>query len=198
MIIVDTETTGTDWRHHGLVSIGAVDFDNPENEFYGECRVFDGAHIEPGALAVNGFTEEEVRNPQARSEKELVEAFFAWAARVGDRTIAGANPSFDRDFIRAVALRNHLDWPFAYRTVDLHSVAYAIMLAKGHLPPSKNGHSDLDVPKILAYCGIPTTPRAHHAQDDALYEAEAFSRLIYGVSAIEDLEPHPIPAHLKR
>ena len=198
MIIVDVETTGTDWRYHSLVSIGAIDFDNPENEFYGECRIFEGARVEAEALAINRFSEEDLSNPKAKTDRELVEAFFAWTKTVGDKTIAGVNPSFDRDFIRAVALRYHLDWPLAYRTVDLHSVAYAHMLSKGGVPASKNGHSDLDLPKVLAYCGLPQNPKAHNAHDDALFEAEAFSRLIYGQSFVEELIHYPVPAHLKR
>ena len=46
MIIADVETTGVDSRLCSLVSIGAVEFDSPNNQFYVECRAFEGAHIE--------------------------------------------------------------------------------------------------------------------------------------------------------
>lgn len=189
---------GQDWRHHSLLSIGAIDFDNPENEFYGECRIFEGAKVDPGALVINRFSEEDLNSPQAKTDRELVEAFLLWTKTVGDTTIAGVNPSFDRDFIRAAALRHHLDWPLAYRTVDLHSIAYSHMLSRGMVPPSRSGRSDLDLPKVLAYCGLPQNPKAHNAHDDALFEAEAFSRLIYGRPFIEELIHYPVPSHLKR
>ena len=62
MIIVDVESSGVDPVKHSLLSIGAIDFLNPKNQFYGECRVWDGAHIMDEALAVNGFTKEQITN----------------------------------------------------------------------------------------------------------------------------------------
>lgn len=197
MIVLDTETTGTDWRYHSILSIGAIDFDDPENEFYGECRIFDGAKVEPEALALNRFTEEGVRDASKMTDRELLLKFLAWADGVGDKTIAGENPSFDRDFLKATAERYGIDWPFAYRTVDLHSVAYAHMLKNGVEPPSKNGHTGLNLPKILAYCGLPENPKAHDAHDDALFTAEALSRLAYGHNLIEALSPFPVPPRLQ-
>lgn len=197
MIVLDLETTGTDWRYHSILSIGAIDFDDPENEFYAECRAFDGAKIEPEALAINRFTEEDAKSPDKMTDKDLLVRFLAWAERVGDKTIAGENPSFDRDFLKAAAERYGINWPFAYRTIDLHSIVYAHMLKNGVEPPSKNGHTGLNLPKILAYCGLPENPQAHDAHDDTLFTAEALSRLIYGENLIEALNPFPVPPHLK-
>ncbi|MDP1625073.1 MAG: 3'-5' exonuclease [bacterium] len=198
MIVIDVETTGTDWRYHSILSIGAIDFDDPENEFYGECRAFKGAKIEPEALAINRFTESDAKDATKMSDKDLLLKFLAWVQGVGDKTIAGENPSFDRDFLRAAAERYGIDWTFAYRTIDLHSVAYAHMLANGVEPPSKNGHTGLNLPKIAAYCGLPENPKAHDAHDDALYTAECLSRLVYGQNLVEALNPYPIPHHLSR
>lgn len=197
MIVVDTETTGTDPRKHSLLSIGAVDFDDPENEFYGVCRAFDGAKIEKEALEINGFTEEEVHDRKAKSEGELLKAFISWTETVGDKTFAGQNPSFDQDFMKAAADRANINWTFSKRSIDLHSVAYAHMLRKGVVPPSKNGHTDLNLPKILQYCGIPGDVNTHDAHDDALCAAECLSRLIYGKSSISDFERYPVPTHLR-
>ena len=196
MIILDTETTGTDWRAHSLLSIGAVDFDDPENEFYGECRIFEGAHVDPDALMINGFTEDHIKDPSAQTDKELLLKFMEWTKGVGDITFAGENPSFDRDFLRAVAERHKIDWPFAYRTIDLHSVAYAHMLKKGIEPPSKNRHTGLSTDSILSYVGIPERTGPHDALGDALLEAEALSRLLYGEGRIGDFDKYPVPSHL--
>ena len=59
MIIVDVESTGIEPEKHSILSIGALDFDNPENQFYGECRAWDWAHIMDESLVVNGFSREE-------------------------------------------------------------------------------------------------------------------------------------------
>ena len=45
MIVVDVETSGMDAYKHSLLSIGAVDFENPVERFYEECRIWDGAGL---------------------------------------------------------------------------------------------------------------------------------------------------------
>jgi len=42
MVVVDVETSGLDPQKYAMLSIGAVDFENPERQFYAECRAFDG------------------------------------------------------------------------------------------------------------------------------------------------------------
>jgi len=60
MIVLDVEATGTEPHKHSIVSVGALDIANPTNRFYMECRAWDGAHIMDEALAVNGFSREQV------------------------------------------------------------------------------------------------------------------------------------------
>jgi DNA polymerase III epsilon subunit-like protein len=48
MIFVDLETTGTDTRSHGILSIGAIEYENPDNQFYGECQLAAGLSIDEG------------------------------------------------------------------------------------------------------------------------------------------------------
>ena len=45
------EFSGLDPRKHSIVSIGAVDFENPSRQFYKECRIWHGAEIVPESLA---------------------------------------------------------------------------------------------------------------------------------------------------
>ena len=180
MIVVDMESSGLDPQNHSLLSVGAIDFLNSSNTFYGECRVWEGAHVDVEALAVNGFTHEELADAKKQTEGDLVRAFLAWSEGCAEKTIAGQNPSADRDFLRAGAARNHLDWQFAFRTIDLHSVAYMHMVQRGAVIPLMHGHSALSLDKILVYCGLPEEPKPHNGLRGATYEAEAFSRLLYG------------------
>lgn len=194
MIIVDIEATGTEPHKHSLLSIGAVDFANPDNQFYEECRMWDGAHIMDEALAVCGFSRESIIDPRKQTEKELVTHFLAWAAGCEEQTIAGQNPSGDRDFIKYGCERAHINWPLAYRVIDLHSVCYVHQIQKGIVPPVIHKHSALNLNAILGYVGITEAqPQPHNGLIDALLEAECFSRLINNESMFPQFKIYPIP-----
>lgn len=196
MIVVDTETTGLDPKKHSIVSMGAVDFSNPEYQFYQECRIFDGAEITSEALEINGFFIEQIIDKNRKSLEEAVKEFFSWSNSCADRTLAGENPSFDRDFLRASAERYGISWAFGYRTVDMHSLCYSHYLRRGLNPPSKNERTDLDTDKILNYVGLPSEPKPHHALTGVKMEAEALSRIIYGKPLLKEFEKYEIPDYL--
>ena len=179
MIVVDMEASGVEPHKNSLVSIGAYEFENPLNFFYEECRVWDGAHIDDEALKVNGMSREEITSSKKQLDKDLVVNFLKWTESCKEKTIAGQNPSTDRDFIKYTCERYHINWPFAHRTVDLHSICYFHMVRRGVMPPSRNAHSALNLDGILAYVGIPAEPKPHNGLMGAKVEAEAFERLIH-------------------
>jgi DNA polymerase III epsilon subunit-like protein len=193
MIVVDTETSGTEPHIHGLLSIGAVDLCDPSRDFYGECRVWDTTHIMKESLVINGFTRESIEDPLKQSEEELVRAFISWALLSEDYTIAGQNPSFDRDFIMYAAHRAHINWPFAYRTIDLHTACLLHMQFNGVSIPKKSNHSDLGLDDILTYCNLPNRKGFHHAKLDAYLEAEALARIFYHENRIDTYQDRAIP-----
>lgn len=195
MIVLDVEASGTDYGKHSIVSLGALDFDNPNNQFYDECRVWDGAHIDDGALEVNGFTKEEITDQNKKSEGELIKAFMAWAEDLRDWTIVGQNPSFDRDMVRAACHRVHLDFPLPYRTIDTHTLAYMHMVKRGLMPPfeADKHRSALNLDAVLEYCGIPAEPDPHNALTGALSHAEVASRLLYDRPLLPEFDEFPIP-----
>lgn len=205
MIIVDVEATGVDSRLCSLLSVGAVEFEKPDNTFYMECRAFDGAHIEKEALAISGFTLEDIfannqppttDRKRKMTDREVVEAFLKWMKTCEEWTLAGQNPSFDRDFLQETARRYHINWPLAHRTIDLHSVAYAHFLQKGREVPRKNKHSALNLDKILEYTGLESRETTHNALLDAKLETEAFSRLLYGRNLLSDFASFSVPQGL--
>lgn len=193
MVIVDVEASGVSPEKDSLVSVGAVDFVNPQNRFYEECRIWDGAHIEEEALEVNGFTREQITDPKKKTDREVVIAFLAWLENIEEKTIAGHNPSFDRDFLQATAYRYHINWPLAHRTLDLHSVCYFDMLQTRVKPPLIHGHSALNLDAVLRYVGIPEEPKPHNALTGALAETEAFGRLFYKKPFLEEFLKYPFP-----
>ncbi|HWO07238.1 MAG TPA: 3'-5' exoribonuclease [Candidatus Paceibacterota bacterium] len=194
MLVVDVEASGVEAHKHSIVSVGALDFANPSNRFYEECRVWDGAHVMDEALAVNGFTMEQITDPQKQSEADLVHAFLHWSDSVAERTLAGQNPSFDRDFLKNAAERaGHTEWPFAYRTIDTHTLCYMHMILRGMQPPTTNRRSALDLDAVLNYCGIPREPEPHNALTGALSHAEVISRLLYGRKLLPEFSQYEIP-----
>lgn len=194
MIVLDVEATGTNPVVHSILSIGALDLDEPTNQFYDECRVWEGAKLEDEAFAINGFTREEATDKAKKTEGELVAAFFAWAMdRPKERTFAAQNVSFDHSFLAAAADRANLDFPFAKRTIDVHTLAWAHMVHAGKIPPSEKQHSALTSAAILAYCGLPEEGKPHNAMTGALWHAEVIARMAYTKSIIPDFSSYPIP-----
>lgn len=196
MIVVDVEASGTEESKHSILSVGAIDFDNPEHQMYEECRAWDGAKIEEEALAVNGFTLEQATDAKKQSEAELVHKFITWAKDMPDTTFAGQNVSFDRDFLRAAAMRaGHTEWPFAHRTIDTHTLAWMHMVKRGVQPPIDplKHHSSLNLDAVLLYCGIPEEPQPHNALTGAKSHAEVISRLLYGKKLLPEFEKFEIP-----
>ena len=215
MIIVDVETTGVDARLCSLLSVGAVEFEHPRNQFYKECYAFPGAHVEKEALVISGFTMEEItanhqspitnhqstpsQSPPLKrgigktTDKRIVEQFLEWMKTCTEWTLAGQNPSFDRSFLEETAHRYHINWPLAHRTLDLHSIAYYHMKKRGIEPPQKNNHSALNLDRILKYVGLPTRAKKHNALEDAKLEAEALSRLLYDKNLLPEYSALLVP-----
>jgi len=195
MLILDTECSGLRPDRHSIVSIGALDFRNPDNRFYGECRVWDGAEIMDEALAVNGFTYAEVTDPDKQSEAELVAAFLEWSQDLPERTLTGQNVAYDKGMLLAAAERAHLNWNLAYRTIDVHTLCWAHHVRLQGEPPvdEKHRRSDLNSKAVLAYCGLPAEPDPHNALTGALWHAEVTSRLMYDKKLLPEFAQFEIP-----
>ena len=194
MIVLDVESSGLDPKTASILSIGALDLEDPGNQFYDECRAWQGAHISDEALAVNGFTRQEIADPARKSEAELMRAFIAWAMdRPKDRTLASQNVAFDRGFVEAAAERAGLASPFAHRAIDTHTLVWLHMTMRGITPPTKNGHSDISLTKALEYVGLPEEPRPHNGLTGAYCHAEIVTRIAYNKKLLEDFLRYDIP-----
>src|SRR3989344_3447122 len=193
MIVLDMEMSGTSPTKHSILSIGAVDFLNPENVYYKECRIWEGAHLMKEALEVNGFSEQDCMDLNKITEAEVVRDFFEWALSAEEHTIAGYNTAFDNWFLIAAAERAHTNFPLARRTLDLHTACYFHAIRRGIMPPTENGHSGLTSNAVSVYVGIPKEPRPHNALNGAKQAAECFSRLMHERTLIKDFSEYSIP-----
>ncbi len=193
MIIFDIETSGTDPVKNSIVSIGAVDMKDPTAIFYEECRIWDGAHVHEEALLVNGYTEAEIKDGNKQTEEILYLRFIDWLTSRDDFVLAGHNPSFDLSFLRHAAERAHENYILSSRSLDLHTACFIHMEQSGIEPPLLHHKSNLNSDTVMTYVGIPKEPRPHIAINGALWEAEAFSRIMYDRGLLSQFEQYPIP-----
>jgi DNA polymerase-3 subunit epsilon len=195
MIVLDVEMSGLDPEKHSILSIGALDLAEPANQFYEECRAWDGAHLDDAALAVNGFSKEDATAAEKQTEAGLAASFIAWATdeRIQDRTLGGQNIAFDRVFIEAACRRAGIESPFAHRVVDSHSLAWLHMTRRGITPPATHRHSALNLTAVLAYCGLPEEPKPHNALTGAFCHAECIARMAYNEKLLPEFDAYDIP-----
>lgn len=193
MIVIDIEATGTNYEKHSILSLGALDFDNPDNRLYLECQAWEGAHIDPQALAICGFSEAEATDDTKQTEAQLIAQFMSWADNIEDQTFAGQNVSFDRDFVKAACERAGYNYPFAHRTIDTHTLAYMHYILHGKKIPIVNRHSGLNLDTILPYIGVPQEPDPHNALTGALVHTELISRLLYNKPLLPEFKEYPMP-----
>ncbi|MES2749372.1 MAG: exonuclease domain-containing protein [Patescibacteria group bacterium] len=195
MLIIDIEATGTNAHKHSILSIGAIDLQNPTNRFYGECRMWEGAHVMDEALVVNGFTEEQINDTSKQTEAELITTFMEWTQGLLDRTPAGQNVSFDRAYVEAACSRAGINFDLPFRTIDAHTLCYLHMLKRGITPPfdAEHKHSALNLDGVMNYCGIPDEPDPHNALTGAMSHAEVVSRLLYDKKLLPEFSQFEIP-----
>lgn len=198
MIVVDGEFSGLDPNKHAILSLGAIDMNDPGREFYGECQLPDWATTDPIAMQINGFSDEEIHDETKKTLGELAREFIAWADQAQDRTLAGQNVWNDWAMLNAAFSRNEIDWDLGHRILDLHSVVYAHMMARGTEIPVNNNMSAVNSHYICQYVGLPNEVDPHNALTGAKWEAEALSRLFYGKNLLPEFAKDAIPEHLVR
>lgn len=200
MIVVDVETTGLDPQKSSIVSIGAVEFENPSNQFYQECRAWPGAVISDEALRVNGFTREQVTDTSKPTLIDTICKFLDWSETCKELTLAGHNVGyFDIRFLEESLKRagpSVRAWPFGHRTVDTHTLCYTDYLMQGIAPPLKYKRSDISLDGVLDYVGLPSEPKPHNALTGAKVCAEALSRIVYGKNLLPEYSQYYLPSRL--
>ncbi len=198
MIVVDIETSGRSKIKHGIVEIGAIKFEYPESVFHSYCRLDKDDEIDPKALEANGQSEEEVRNLNRPTQKQVLSRFFGWLKKQKDFYIAGENVgSFDLGFIEIRAEKYGLDFPIQHRTYDLHTLAESRYEKVYGEILFKNGKSEMGLPQILEFVGMKDERGKHSALEDCRLEAECISRLKFGRRLFLEYSKFKIPGYLK-
>lgn len=167
MIVFDIETSGPDPQSHGMLSLGAVEYDTGAT-FYGECRLEPHQKFDEFALKWNGFKQEELYSKDKQSQVQLYQKFADWALFNGTMLAGQHVGSFDVQFLKKVHLKQKKikEFPFQFKYVDLHSVAFAIL-----------GKS-MGLDQICKELGIEPEPSPHNALLGAQKEYECFKILL--------------------
>jgi len=208
MIVVDIETSGVNSAEHGLWQIGAVDLDSME-EFVDESRIDDEDKVDEGALRITGKTENELRDKNKQTQKELINKFLVWRKGSGNQDLICHNPQFDHSFIKDKSIKYFREDPFfvakTHRAFDLHTIAQIKFFELNGRFLTKENHSDMGLKNILKFCGIEdarighdTEGTPHNALEDAKLTAECFSRLVYGKKLFPEFSKFEIPQELRK
>jgi len=200
-IVLDIETSGINKIKCGIWQIGAIDLETGE-EFFDEGRIDDGDIISVSgkkpALEVIGKTEEELRDKNKQSQKQLLENFFKWIDKRLMKNFLCQNPQFDVAFLEIKAMKYGLKIPFHYRSFDLHNIAQTRFYDLNKKFLIKEDHSDMGLTNILKLCGMEDNRKAHNALQDCKLTGECFYRLIKGKNLFPEYSQYEIPEVLKK
>jgi len=175
------EATSLDHVRGAMLSLGAVDLNDPKRTYYQEYRIWPGALVHDDALVVAGFTPEQIVDKNKPTFAEAAEEFIAWVDQSACTIIAGHNVMYDLMFLKEEMRRAKKEWKWGFRSVDLHAVAFCKVWAETKKQPLKeDGRSALSLDGVSGVAGI-TFRRgtAHNALEDAKLTAECFSRLLF-------------------
>jgi len=196
MIIIDAEFTGLNPHKHSLISLGAFEFEKPDNQIYLECLPWEGAEYMDEALEVNGFTKERIFSSHKTLELAMIE-FDKWPEGIGERTLAGQNVgNLDLMFLQTSHERYGMSFNFPHRTIDVHTLTYMHLIKRGVTPPLDNNRTAINSSFVQNYVGIPEEPKPHNALNGAKVSGEAISRLLYGKNLLPEFKDFPVPEYL--
>jgi len=212
-VVVDIEASGGNPLEHGIWQIGAIDLNTME-EFLEESKIDDEDKVAEEALMIIGKTEEELREKNKQSQKELLKKFFKWLEERKMKNLLCHLPEFDQGFLRKKMLKYFKEdpfWPDFHRPFDLHTIAQVKFFElNGKFLTKEDNNSDMGLKNILKLCGMNDERRAvregkisregkpHNALEDAKLTAECFSRLMYGKNLFPEFSKFEIPKELKK
>ncbi len=211
MIIVDIETSGNfEPYKNGIWQIGAVELENPSNTFLQEGRIDDEDTVEEGAIKVTGKSEVEMRAVNKQSQKDLLKNFFKWVEKIKDKLLVAHNTPFDYGFLFLRARKYELKFPFEYKTMDLHTIAFQKYFDVRGKFPIEQGKSIMNLSNVMDFCGmkderiqlkennVVKEGKPHNALEDAKLEAECLSRIFFGKVLFKEYEKFSVPEELKK
>ena len=166
IIVLDTETTGTNPCKNSVIQIGAINFSDPNQKFQITFAPFKGAEITQEAEQVHKISKDTF-NSLPKFEDGIKE-FHGWITSFKTEntiTMAGYNIAFDYWFLNTSFAKANLTNPFDFHLVDLYSIAFSKKL------------TSFGLVKICKELGLETLP-AHDALNDAIMTRNALVKIL--------------------
>jgi len=173
-ISVDVETSGPIPGEFSLLSIGACVVPDDEHgvsnnisEFYCTLKPLLGASSDPAALAVTGFSLDELEKSGSSPEEAML-SFEKWLLTVAGNAkpiFVGLNAPFDWSFINYYFHRFIGRNPFGFTALDIKALFMGLM---------GSTWEDTRSSRMLTKLGLIQKEMSHHALDDAKAQAEIF------------------------
>ena len=174
LLVIDVETTGLDPHCDAIVQLSACVLSHADlrEQACFTTLVFPEAAMSPRAQAVHGLTPEQLQD--APRVHEAIAAFDRFAPK--DALICGHNVSFDVGFLKAAYKRAEFPFGFDYHTVDIWSISFFVLGARGIELRSYN---------LDALCGLfgVARDRHHNALQDVRASAAILRHLYQSVGA---------------
>jgi DNA polymerase III epsilon subunit-like protein len=175
-ISVDVETSGPIPGEFSLLSIGACIAQLPSDRaaagagfvtFYCTLKPIEGAGSDPEALAVTGFSLDDLAQTGKRPEEAMLgfEQWVAAAAGSAKPVFVGLNAPFDWSFINYYFHRFLGRNPFGFSALDIKSLYMGMM---------GGAWGDTKSSRMAEALGIEHGKLSHHALDDAQVQTELF------------------------
>ncbi len=183
-LIIDLEMSGNLVGFHDIIQIGAVLADDnwkklatfeslvyPDNE-----EVFSSEAEEIHGIAIEDLEE-------APSSFDVLEDLEAWVRKtlrksdtqsLKDVVLCGQSVINDINFLKAKFDEFHIDWPFAYKLIDLLSISmvmYQVFDNSGKARPKS-----YSLNAVADFFGIHRSEDTHDALEDALMTYECFKK----------------------
>ena len=201
MIVLDIEASGLDFEKCGIWQIGAIDFESNE-EFLEECKIDDEDLIletsdSKNVLEIIGKSEEELRDKNKQTQKEMIEKFFEWVAKRKEDIFLCMNPQFDIGYIWVKARKYGLEVKFQFKAFDLHTISQLKYFEIHNDFLFEEGKSKMGLKRICDFCGVEDRRDKHNALEDCKLTGECFSRLVYGKNIFSEYSKFEIPGELK-
>lgn len=176
MLVIDTETGGTDPSRCALVSLAAVHSSGAE--FHSIVRPAVGWLLEDRAMEIHGMTKEWLLE-HGEPEDVVMRRFALWYGVFAKDEWGGCNPRFDMDFVNAAWVRCGMDERLGYRPVCLGSLAWAAHVTKRiRLQIGRDGNPKRSLDAILEALGMKRTGATHGALEDARLTLAALQQIM--------------------